>query len=173
MPYLEGARKLIEIEVSDRVYADTRFKQKAIFQSLNHYQNIDNGESSISVTVLVRCHAAIAVPAPVLEEGLEPESDYVPKYEYGEVLTNKGIPDRYVQLIANNDTVVNMLDGTIIAIRQGETNEEWQTLLNSFEEQVMLQGDFFEYLRTNAPILIGQMVENHILNADLMGRFGF
>lgn len=151
MPLLPGARALIEIAVASRTIVDTLIKQKAKFVSLLHQQT-EAGESLVIVTVRVALFAA--------------DGD-----GFGPALEGPGFSAYEVQLRADNQTVVDAQTGAILAIRLGEPEADWQNKLASYEQPVMLQGDFFEYLRENQPIKIGEMIRQHITQADAMGRF--
>ena len=146
MPVNPGLRTLIEIPVSDRVFGDTTIKQKAIFNTLYHHQQA-NGECSVTISVTVRSFS--------LQDGV-----------YGESLADKGVPDRQISLTADNSTLVDMTTGSLLASRRYETNQEWDVIVNSFTQETMLEGDFFELLRENSPIRIGELIRMHIALAD-------
>lgn len=146
MPLQPGTRALIEIPVTDRTFGDTTIKQKAIFNSLFHQQQA-SGECSAIINVTVRSYASV--------DG-----------DYGVSLHDKGVPDRQISLSADNHSLVDMTTGGLLAIRRMETNLEWNAIINSFEQPTMLQGDFFELLRENSPIEIGDMIRQHIMLAD-------
>jgi len=152
MPLVNYQRNLIEIDLADRVISGTILKQKATFMSLLHNQNTTTGESSAKITVKVSLYAAAGTA-------------------YGVRLNGNGISDYTVDLLANNNTVVDATDGTILAIRGDESEDDWSALLDAYTQPVMLQGHFFEYLRENAQVQIGAMIRQHIAQADAMGRF--
>ncbi len=151
MPLLPGARTLIEIPVADRVFLDSVIRQKARFVSLVHHQ-YESGESLAHIAVEVRLYAA--------------DGD-----GFGPVLDGPGFAPYRVELAADNQTVVDAQTGAILAIRQGEAEADWQEKLTGYAQPVMLQGDFFEYLRENVDVRIGDMIRLHIAQADAMGRF--
>jgi hypothetical protein len=91
---------------------------------------------------------------------------------YGPALTAAGFSTRTVDLAAANDTLVDAATGEILAINTGQQPAEWTAIIAGFEQDTMLQGDFFEYLRDNGlPGTIRQLIEHHIQQADAMGRF--
>lgn len=151
MPVNPGPRKLIEIPVTDRVFGDTTIKQKAIFNSLLHQQQPD-GQCSAIINVTVRSFANV-----IDEEG---------NSTYGVSLSDKGVPDRMLSLTADNNSLVELSSSSILATRKYETNLEWDVIINSFPQETMLQGDFFELLRHYSPIDIEDMIRQHILLAD-------
>lgn len=146
MPVNPGLRTLIEINVVDRTFGDTTIKQKAIFNSLYHVQK-DNGECSAIINVTVKSYA----------------SD---KGNYGASLSDLGVPDRFIQLTADNNSLVDATNGTVLVTRKFETNADWDTITNGFTQQTMLQGDFFEMIREKSPIEIGGLIRQHIGLAD-------
>jgi len=155
MPLYSPPQTTIELPVSDRVSGDTRFRQKALFLSLFH-QQLPGGESSVRIVVRVRLYAADASAA----DG------------YGPQLTGPGLSSYEATLSADNRTLVDAADGTQLAMRQlGQTEAEWQALVESFPQPTMLQGDFFHALRESQPVQIGDMIRHHIQQADAMGRF--
>jgi hypothetical protein len=155
MPLLPGTRTPIEIAVSDRISGDTIIKQKARFKRLIHEQ-FPTGECVVYILLEVTMYAAQGA-------------------EFGPALVGKGFAPYEVPLTADNQTVVDAAPGpnagAILAIRSGQDDTDWQALLNSYEQPVMLQADFFEYLRDNAPIQIAGMIRQHIAAADAMGKF--
>ena len=158
MPLIPGARALIEIPISDLVIAGTTVKRKARFTKLIHEQ-VFTGECLALIEVYITLYA---------EDESTPDG-------FGPALTKKGFTTFSDTLSADNQTVVDAMPGAtagdILAIRQGETEAAWQAKLTTYEVPVMLQGDFFEYLRDNEPVLIGAMIRKHILNADAMGKY--
>lgn len=154
MAFQPGLRTLIELPVADRVSGDTRIRQRARFLSLVHGQSSD-GACTAVITVLVSLYAAQGE-------------------DYGEALSGPGLSTYTVSLSADNQTLVDAGTGQILAIRQGEQPADWQARIDelSQERTTMLQGDFFEYLRDNGlPGTMRQMIEQHIQQADEMGRF--
>jgi hypothetical protein len=150
MPLVPYTKSDIEIAVSDRIYSDTIIKQKAKFTALHHTQD-ENG-SRVAVTVLVTMYAN--------DNG-----------EYSQELTGQGFKPYYVTLIADNNCLVNVADGAILAIRSIETIMEWQAVATAYEQAVMWQGDFFEMVRETQSINIGALIRQHITAADAIGKF--
>lgn len=152
MAFLTGTHLLIELPVADRQQGDTRIRQRARFVGLAHGQSAD-GTCTATITVLVSLYAA--------------EGD-----GYGEPLTGPGFSPYSATLAADNQTLVAVESGQILAIRQGEQEAAWQAKIEelSRERDTMLQGDFFEVLREQT-IKIGDMIRQHIQQADAMGRF--
>jgi hypothetical protein len=141
----------IVVDVSDRVISPSlRVKQRAHFVSLLHDYDAQ-GQPQAHIAVLLRMYAA------------EPDGSYGPE------LNLEGFVARPKGLVAANDTLVDAADGTILAIRT--EGENWQAVLDRFEQPTMLQGNFFEYLRDNVPVMIGTIIRQHIHNADALGRF--
>ena len=82
-----------------------------------------------------------------------------------------GLLPRPVTLEANNLTLVAFPSGSIISIQNQVTAEVWQEAI-AREEDMMLQGDFFEWmLEQTLPYAENTMKRHHIQQADLMGRF--
>lgn len=156
MAFLTPPRQLIEVAVSDYRAGATTYRQRARFLRLVHEQQADSGECSCEIRVLLLPYAAS-------ETG-----------EAGELLPAGRVLTLTVDLQARNDTLVSAADGAILAQRgQWEGQAQWQQRIDALSEQqdTMLQGDFFEQLRENQPVLIGQMIRQHIQQADAMGRF--
>ena len=74
-------------------------------------------------------------------------------------------------LVADNDTIVDATTGQILAIRNDETETTWLAKADAYEQDVMLQGDFFEEVCITLPVVIGNLIKEHITNANAMGRF--
>lgn len=145
----------IELVVADRLLGGVAFKQKARFAAFTHSQDW-TGACRLTVTVLATLHAT----DPAAPQGV------------GEPMTGQESYSRQIVLVADNNCVVNAETGAILAIRQGESETDWQAILDALPAPTMLQGDFFEYLRENGlPGTIRQMIEQHIQQADQMGRF--
>ena len=151
MPLVTPTLNPIKVALTDRVFNDTRFKQEAIFESLMHRQN-EAGDSMAQINVTVKYYADNAG-------------------SFGTPLHDKGMPDKSVALMADNNTVVDAADGAILVIFAHESEEERTAIANAYEQPVMLQGTFFATLRDNAPIVIGDMIRLHIAQADAMGKF--
>lgn len=151
MALLPGNRTTIVVDVADRQLHDTRIRQRARFVELRHAQT-ESGECRATIIVVVSMYAADGE-------------------QYGPRLTGAGFSDYMVELVAANDTLVDAVTGHILAIRTSQSAADWQAELDSHAQATMLQGDFFELLRENQPILIGDMIRQHIQQADDMGRF--
>lgn len=151
MPLLAHTPTIIELPVADRVAGDTLIRQKARFVSLLHTQS-PAGECRAVITVLVSLYAADG-PG------------------FGPALQGLGFQNYTVELVAANDTLVDAETGQILAMHQGQDAETWQALCNGYTRPVMLQGDWFEAIRETQPVLIGEMIRQHIQQADAMGRF--
>ena len=150
MPLIPFTSNSIEIEITDIVLKDTVIKQKAIFTGLYHTQT--NGECRVSIFTSITMYAS--------DNGA-----------YGDVLTGSGFQSFTVELVADNHTVVNALDGSILAIRKLEDDAQWLSLADSFDVPTMLQGDYFETVRNTQSINISDLIKYHILQADAMGKF--
>jgi hypothetical protein len=150
MPLIPFTSTPIIIPVSDRTFNDTIIKQKAKFISLNHNQN--DKESKATVTVEVYMYGN--------DNG-----------DYGSLLTGPGFQPYTYNLTADNDCIVKVADGSIVAIRTDEPSEIWNAKALLCEDDVMFQGDFFEMLRETQSIKIGDLIRQHITNADALGRF--
>jgi hypothetical protein len=151
MPVKPGLRKRIEIDLSDRVLNSTRWKQRAICSYFTCLQD-EQGVCSVSLEVVVRSY-----------------SD--DKGKYGESLHLRGVPDRAVVIEANNQTLVDFATGAILLVRSGENDIQWEQATAAFAQETMLQGDYFEWLREQAPLVIGELIRHHIRQADAIGRF--
>jgi len=154
MPLVSFPTPVIELPVADRVSGDTRVRQKARFVSLFHQQL---GESSDArITVRVSLYAADA-SAPA---------------GYGAPLSGPGFSAYDAVLSADNRTLVDASNGAILAMQQlGQTAQEWEAVVAGFDQNTMLQGDFFGMLRDTQAVNIGDMIRQHIAQADAMGRF--
>ena len=153
MALITHPRTLIEVPLTDRVFDDTTIKQDAIFIGLRHDQNHDTGVGIVSITVLVKSFAS--------DNGAK-----------GIYLGDKGMYDKRIDLVADNDTIVNAATGEILAIRtRMMTPNDWQSIIDALTVDYAYQGDFFIQLREAAPIVIGDMIRQHIAQADAMGKF--
>lgn len=152
MPLLPFYRTRIVVPVSDKVYDSTIIKQEAIFVRLQHNQDHISGVSSAEIIVLLCAYSSIAG-------------------EKGMPLNSRGVPDRTVTLVANNDTLVDVATGALLAIFSNEEPTVRQTIIDGFPQNTMLQGDFFAWLRDNNPVRIGDMIHANIIQADTMNKF--
>jgi hypothetical protein len=156
MPLLPYTPPLIELPISDLQVGDTVIRRKARFESLLHQQDA-SGQSFVRIMVRVCPYAA---------EGSG----------YGEALTGPGFASYQAQLGADNLTLVDATPGeqagAILAVRQlGQSDADWQDVADAFPQPVMLQADFFVYLRENEAIKIADVIRHHIQRADALGRF--
>lgn len=161
MPLLPGLRQVLEIPVSDHVNGSTVVKQKARFTKLTHVQQAD-GVCTVVVSTEVTMY------------GADPDS----ADGYGPALQGSGFFSYPKHLSADNNTVVDVATGAILAIRRertaeqaAHTDEEWAAICASYPQPVMLQGDYFEYVRQNEPIKIADLILLHMQQADAMGRY--
>lgn len=157
MAFVDYIPELLELAVSDRALADTRIKQRACFINLRHVQQPGTRLCSAQIDVLVTPYSA--------------QGD-----AFGPALSGPGIAPYMVTLTADNDTLVSVVDGAILAVRNRNLSEqEWQAqtaeIATAHEHDVMLQGNYFAWLRKNQPLLIDSLILHHIQAADAMGRF--
>jgi hypothetical protein len=152
MPLISPSRDLIHVVLSDRVFDSTRFKQEAVFEMLEHRQQAATGESTATIALTVKSYAD--------DNG-----------SFGVPLHDKGVPDKTVYLVADNNTVVDATTGTILFVFTNESIPDREEIIAGFSQDVALQGDFFGLLRDNSPIVIGDLIRLHIAQADAMGRF--
>jgi hypothetical protein len=156
MPLLPFTPPLIELQISDLQVGDTLIRRKARFESLLHQQEA-GGQSFVRIVVRVCPYAA---------QGSG----------YGPALSGPGFASYSAQLGADNRTLVDATPGeqagSILAVRElGQSDEAWQTVVDSYPQATMLQADFFVYLRENEPIKIADVIRHHITRADALGRF--
>ncbi len=151
MPRLPFSRTIIDVPVCDRQFGDTLIKQRARFTTLTHEQNLD-GTCRVAISVVVTMHATVAG-------------------EYGEPLAAPGFTARPYVLAADNSALVDVTPGATfgaILARRGamETEQQWLDRTDTFAQPTMLQGDFFEYLRENQDVRIGDLIRQHITQSD-------
>jgi hypothetical protein len=150
MPLHSYQPETIIVRVADIEQGDTRYCQLARFTTLAHSQAA-SAEAAVVITVTVALHEMLADGTP------------------GEPLNRRGITTYDVALQTDNDTLVDMATGGIIAARQpGETSDAWRARADSYEQDVMFQTTYFCFLRDNFPIQIGEMVRQHIRAANLL-----
>ncbi|MDF7813597.1 hypothetical protein [Hymenobacter sp. YC55] len=168
MPLISLPFSDIVLPVSDRVAGSTIVKQKA------HSPRLSVDEQSRAVHLLLTVSLFAAT-----EQG-----------NYGPALSGPGFSDYQVTLVADNNTAVNpQKEGAICYIRISpelalnfltkepvpmpvvENGDSWRSFLDSLPEPLALQGDFFCFLRDTQPVLMRKLIEDHIQQADLMGRF--
>lgn len=154
MPLLSPQHPIIRVPLTDRHFNDTVIKQEATFVTLRHEQHPETGVGTANITVLVKSYAT--------DNGTQ-----------GIYLGDKGLADKRVDLVADNNTLVNAQTGAILAIRTTPFDTpEWLATVETFAAtDTMLQGDFFLALRESAPVIIGDMIRQHIAHADAMGKF--
>ncbi|WP_375436665.1 hypothetical protein [uncultured Hymenobacter sp.] len=170
MPLLSTPVAVIELPVSNRVVENTIIRQKARYESLEISQT-ESGECTVKLWVAV-------TPYALAEDG-----------DYGQRMPPDFITRR-IALLADNNTAVdpaangallyirltastalNFAAGTIEEIPNADLPSAWRDYLNSKPESMRLQGDFFCTLRDTQPVLIKGLLEDHIRQADAMGRF--
>lgn len=147
MPLVPHTPKFIEVNVADRTYGSTVFKQKARFMHMDIDQNVYTGVASVLVRLRVFLFSSVAGA-------------------YGDEISGKGISTYDVSLVADNNCAVNVTDGSVKYIRVNETEEEWASLLERAPETLMLQGDFFEVLMHSAPVEIEPLLRNFMIQAN-------
>lgn len=154
MPLVPFQTEQITLDVQDRVYAGTTIKQKATFTRLAHTQSANT--SNVAIDVRVSMYAD--------DRGA-----------YGPELSGPGFQPYNRQLGADNDTLVNAQTGAILQVRKTgagrESDDIWMAVAELHPEAVMFQADFFLMLRDTQPIKIGDMIRQHITQADALGRF--
>jgi hypothetical protein len=137
----------IEVEVSDRVYNGTIFKQKARFKDMFIHQDDYDGVCTVKVTVIVSPYAN--------NNGA-----------YGERINGKGLSSYEIPLVADNNCAVDPKTGAVKYMRGDQMLEDWLMILGTKEEPLMLQGDYFEMLMHDQSVPIGPMLKDFILQAD-------
>lgn len=147
MPLIPHTQTPIEVEVSDRVYNGTIFKQKARFKDMFIQQDYPFGICSVRVSVIVSLYAN--------DNGA-----------YGEQISGKGLSSYEIPLMADNNCAVDPQTGEIKYVRKNEMENAWLVFLQSKEEPLMLQGDFFEMLMHTQSVAIEPMLRNFMLQAD-------
>ena len=149
-PYTPPA---FELAVADRVVGKTIVKQKVRFLRLEH----DDQARTATVHILVMPHAVA-------------EDD-----SYGPALTTPPFTAYADTIVASNNRLVDMRDGTILAERyknadgSAGTDADWQETIDRItasEVPAMYQGDYFLYLRDNQPLVIGDVIRQYIQQAD-------
>lgn len=147
MPLLPFINKPIEVDVSDRIYNGTIFKQKACFKSMLIEQ--DEMFKTCSVTVFV--HVSVYSD----DNGA-----------YGDVIGGKGLSGYGVKLVADNKCAVNPQTGEVLYIMGDEREDTWLAIISAKPEPLMLQGNFFEAIMHMAPVEIAPMLRRFMLQAD-------
>lgn len=144
IPYTNTA---IEVEVSDRIYNETIFKQRAKFLGMEIWQSPVNNTVTVLVKMLVTLYASV-------------------NGGYGNEITGKGLVPYQVTLVADNNCGVNPQTGGILHVRTTESDTDWDSLLQADAQPLMLQGDFFNMLMHSQAVEIEPMLRNFILQAD-------
>ncbi len=85
---------------------------------------------------------------------------------YGPELVGRGFAPYKVPLEADNNCLVEVATGAVLARRDGANQADWQATIDSFPQDTMLQGDYFEYLREHVDVRIGDLIRLHITQAD-------
>lgn len=169
MPYITLPRKSITIDVVDKVFHDSIFKQKAVFTGL--MAQIDDITSELSITISTRSDLYS------LQNGL-----------YGEKIKgDMQFSSRLVLLYANNNCIVyfNPVDPTDIkngdllyykSIGYDVNSGGWSKvnldgtlqpsiLLADIPESCTLQGDLFGIMMDN-PMILNQLIQKHMIAAN-------
>lgn len=140
MPLIPTARDFLDVDVSDRTPG---VKQRARWLSMLATQNPLTGAVSVQLQVQVSQYTQDEAGG------------------YGERLTGKGINAYPVPLIADNNSAVDPQTGAVRYMRTAESDADWQALLESKPEPLMLQGDWFLALMSQqiaiTPLLRGFM----------------
>jgi len=149
-----------ELEVSDRTEGQTTVKQKVRFLRLEHDDELRTCLIHIRVT-----------PYAVAPGG-----------GYGPALLRPPFTSYPATLAAENNTLVDTRDGSILAVRYAPrpggalgTDADWQADIARIEADAtvpaMYQGDYFLMLRDTQSLIIGDLIRHHILQANTLGRF--
>ena len=153
MPIQSYSPAPFELEVADLVRDQTTVKQKARFTRLEH----DDAARTCIVHILV-------TPYALATDG-----------GYGEALTRPPFAAYADTIVANNNRLVDMRDGSILAERRKKadgtpgTDADWQQAIEDAEASgvpAMYQGDYFCYLRDNVDLNIGSVIRRYIEQAD-------
>ncbi|RSK33056.1 hypothetical protein [Hymenobacter metallilatus] len=82
---------------------------------------------------------------------------------HGPLLSSRGFAPCPVLLTAATDTLMKAASEAILAIRNGEDEDAWQTIVDGFPQNTMLKRNCFEYLHEN--VLLGhyriKMADTH------------
>jgi hypothetical protein len=148
---------VIIINVSDRRIGDTIIKQRAIYLGLS--ENANPNTPGVVVNTEVRMYAADATA---------PDG-------YGPELTGEGFYPRPVPLVGNNDYLIDLTTGQVLAERRRQpknglpphTEAEWQAEIRTFPQPCMLQGTQFAYARTYEQFNITDLVTRHMELANM------
>lgn len=154
MPLLRLPQDLIEVRLPNRLISGAfTIGEKARFLTLKHGQNHDGA-------CIVECHVWVTMHA------LTPEDDL------GAELTGTGFQGRKVTLRADNQTAVEAATGRIVLQKPTDQSyDAWLLEVTAHATDLMLQAEHFIFLRDNAPLVIGDLIRNNILQAIAMGRF--
>lgn len=147
MPLLAHTAESIEVEVCDRTYAGTVFKQKAKFLNMNIQQREENAQVSVLVELKVTLYSN--------NNGA-----------YGDAITGAGISSYNVTLTADNNCAVNPTTGAVLYMRRNIYDMLWEDSLAEKPEDLMLQGDYFEKLMHSTPVEIAPMLRDFMLQAN-------
>ena len=154
MPLLPFTPSPIELRVSNKALpGGGRLGQRARFWQFGHTQSPDQlAQSTVLIKVIVTAHDLVGE-------------------ELGDELSAQGFVPRIVELSADNTTLVEAATGAILADLRGLNLVERQAAIDGFAQDTLLQGDFFELLRDTAPVKIGDLLRQHLQQADALGRF--
>lgn len=151
MPLLSATRQLLELAICDKDFNGLLLKQKARFTSLT-YSQAPTGECSAQIMVLISLYA--------------PAGD-----DYGPQLPYAAFPPRPETLRADNQTLVEVATGRILAQRNGAQEADWQATIARFEQNTMLQADYLATLAEEEPVKLNDMIRRYIQQADAAGKF--
>lgn len=139
MPLLQIPRPFLDVDVTDRTPG---VKQKARWVSMLAKQDPRTGIVTVQLQVQVS------------------QSN-----EQGEPLSGKGINTYSVPLLADNNSAVDPQTGAVRYMRVNESDQEWLDSLDSKQEPLMLQGDWFLALMSQQ-IAITPLLRSFMEQAD-------
>jgi hypothetical protein len=80
----------------------------------------------------------------------------------------------YVDLVANNNTIINTETGAFLGIRELLSEADWAALVATLEADptpAAYQGDVFWQMRHSQSLVIDTLILYHMSNAVTMGRY--
>lgn len=169
MPYIALPRKSITIDVVDKVFNDSVFKQKAVFTGLSAQVSQDTSELSIIISTRSDLYSVIAG-------------------QCGTKITGDiQFSSKPVLLFANNNCLVyfnpqdpaDVKNGDILYYKNMEFNaggSGWSKVnpdgtlqppiaLADVPEPCTLQGDLFGVMMDN-PMILNQLIQHHMTSAN-------
>ncbi|GAA3940307.1 hypothetical protein [Hymenobacter algoricola] len=153
MKNFPGTRQPVRIRVNDHQTQDTRYTQVAECVGQGFLQPPHNGyQAEFFIQVEVTLHAS--------HNG-----------EVGEPLNLRGYP---VRLVANNNTIMGPPTEAnptgVLAIRNPalQIDADWAAVCARYadDDTAYLQGDAFEYAMKNGPVILTQLIEQHMYAAQ-------